>query len=280
MIMEVFTRIKIPSKWRKNYLVNAMKENNVRTKYSRGEELNRSAEILITNYLSERELESLKNLKYIIIPTSGTENLPIEKIKKRKIKIYQDKEIIAKGVANYTMDNLKKIIHGNMKKFLKGKTVTLLGFGSIGKLLHNSLKKYVRVINMVRKKPSSKTNTFTLKEINSLLPKTDILINTLPLNDQTKGVLVDKTLMIKEGCIIINLSRRGILNEKEIIDKVEEKYFFGTIMDVYLDTISKSDIKSEKIILTPHIAGIYGSSLKALIDFIENSLKRIQAETN
>ncbi len=50
-------------------------------------------------------------------------------------------------------------------------------------------------------------------------------------------------------------------------------------MDVYSDTISKSDIKSEKIILTPHIAGIYGSSLKDLIDFIENSLKIIQAET-
>jgi len=278
--MDIFTRIKTPSKWKRNYLVDAMKERKISTNYSTKGELNKSVGLLITNYLSEEELKSLKNLRHIIIPTSKTENLPIEKIKKRKIKIYQNKEIIAKGVANYTMDNLKKIIPGNMNKFLEGKTVTLLGFGSIGKLLHNSLKKYEGAINIVRKKPSSKTNTFTLKEIDSLLPKTDMLINTLPLNDQTKGVLVDKTPLIKEGCIIINLSRRSILNEKEIIDKVKEKYFFGTIMDVYSDIISKSDIKSEKIILTPHIAGIYGSSLKALIDFIENSLIKIQAETN
>jgi phosphoglycerate dehydrogenase-like enzyme len=278
--MDIFTRIKTPSKWKRNYLVDAMKKRKISTNYSTKGELNKSVELLITNSLSEGELESLKNLRHIIIPTSGTENLPLEKIKKRKIKIYQNKEIIAKGIANYTIDNLKKIIPGNMKEFLKGKTVTLLGFGNIGKLLYNSLKKYEGEINIVRKKPSSNTNIFTLKEIDSLLSKTDILINALPLNDQTKGILVDKTLMIKEGCIIINLSRRGILNEKEIIDKVKEKYFFGTIMDVYSDMISISDIKSEKIILTPHIAGIYGRSLKNLIDFIENSLKKIQAETN
>jgi len=89
-----------------------------------------------------------------------------------------------------------------------------------------------------------------LKGIEKVLPKTDLLINTLPLNANTKGVLLNKTNSIKKGAIIINLSRKGIINEKEIIKKVNEKYFFGAIFDVYPKNIPL--LKSNPRILFSH----------------------------
>jgi len=277
--MKVFIRIKPPSKWKVNHLERGLKKRNFVAEYSKKEKLDNSAEILITNYLTEKELNSLRNLKYLIIPTSGTENIPIEKLNKKGIKLYRNKRIIAEGVSNYALDKLKTLIPSKADKFLKNKSVTLLGFGNIGKLIHNKLKKYGCKFYIVKKNKTSGNSTINLQEIDKILPQTDILINTLPLNSDTKGALFDKTDLIKRGAIIVNLSRKGILNEKAILKKVHERYFFGAILDVYSEDISPSKIKSKHVIITPHIAGIYGDALNNMIKFIDETIIKIQEDT-
>ena len=48
----------------------------------------------------------------------------------------------------------------------------------------------------------------------------------------------------------------------------------GAILDVYDDKINPKSYKHEKIILTPHVAGIYGNALKKIVDFIEISISK------
>jgi len=74
----------------------------------------------------------------------------------------------------------------------------------------------------------------------------------------------DKLGIMKDDAIILNASRGGVLDEKEILDMMAKGKFQGLAIDVYEKEPPEDDNPflvigkevKDRIIMTPHIAGI------------------------
>jgi len=278
--MKITIRINAPSRWKKNYLVEALKKSGIRGEYTR-RKINPRTEVLITNYLSNNELKNLSNLKVLIIPTSGTEKIDLKAVKKKGILIHQDKSRISQGVVQYFLDKVRKMSGVPLDKYFLGKNVGLLGFGNIGRRIYFALKNYDCKFWIIKKRPFNPSKKIvycsSLNGIDKVLRSCDIIINTLPLSKETKGIGFNKTKLIKNGAVVINLSRSGILEEKEILDRVKEGTLKGAIFDVYPKGLDlRSYVKVSNIILTPHIAAIYKNNLKKILQKIKEWLDDLQ----
>jgi len=273
--VKVSIRIKSPSMWDRNYLIEAIKKRRIGAEFV-DKSLPKGTEVLVTNYLSKDELSNLPRLKSIIIPTSGTENIPMSELISRRIKIYQDKSITSRGVVGYALDMLQKISGGRIDCLLKNKTIALLGFGNIGKGLYKRLSEYgpkfmIIRLNLEEKLPANVIFQGGLQDLDIVLKESDIVINALPLNSYTKNAGMNKRL--KDGAIFVNLSRSGIFDEEKILKDVMNKKLNAAIMDIFPSSLDFKKYVNKKIILTPHIAGIYSDALKELVDYIVSKLR-------
>lgn len=271
--MEYQVRIDYPKSWKENYLKKKLLERGI-SQDRFVEEFNSNVKIIVTNRLSITELNNLIYLKKVIVPTSGVENICLDKLSKKGIEIIYNPWITAKGVANYT--------HKYLMKFLKShnlspekKKVCLLGTGVVAFSIYEKIKRDFR--DFVSFGKNKKTNLPIKKVIEEkglieLLKSSDIIINTLPKNPETYRLLFDKTSLFKKGSLIINVSRFGILNEREIIKRVDEGALSGLISDVNPRPSKYKKIHGGKTILTPHIAGIFGDSLENLALFVKKNL--------
>jgi hypothetical protein len=93
--MKTLIKIKIPSKWKKNYLIDVLKKKRVEGKYVE-KNIDPNTELLVSNYLTKEEMNSLLRLKYLILPTSGTDGVPLEEIKKEILKYFKIKKLFQK----------------------------------------------------------------------------------------------------------------------------------------------------------------------------------------
>ncbi len=80
--------------------------------------------------------------------------------------------------------------------------------------------------------------------------------------------------MFKPGSVVVNLSRSGIFDEKEILDRIRKGELGGAIFDTYSKNINlKQYSKNKNIILTNHVAAIHGNNLERIAQLIK---KRVE----
>lgn len=94
--------------------------------------------------------------------------------------------------------------------------------------------------------------------LNALLNKTDILINLLPLTEETYHLLNRKTLCkLPKGSKLINFSRGGVVDSNALIELLNDEHLEHAILDVFdeepLDQNSAIWHHS-KITVLPHIS--------------------------
>ena len=113
---------------------------------------------------------------------------------------------------------------------------------------------------------------------NEILKLADIISIHVPLNNETK-YLFDRNAFIKmeKKPIIINSSRGGIINEKDLIDAYINNYISGFALDVFEnepvnETLYRNISNDMNCILTPHIAGV---TVEATIRMSKESVQNV-----
>jgi len=111
-----------------------------------------------------------------------------------------------------------------------------------------------------------------------MLKTCDIISIHAPLNEQTNNLLdYEQLLTCKEGAVVLNLGRGGIINEEAVAKIIDEKDIsFG------LDVLQKEPMreehpllhvkKKESIYVTPHIAWSSVEARKTLIDSVVENI--------
>ena len=118
------------------------------------------------------------------------------------------------------------------------------------------------------------------------LKKCDYLSLHIPLTEKTKNMIdISKFKIMKKNAIIINTSRGGIINEKDLNKVLNENIIFGAGLDVFEKEPVNTDnplLKNEKVLLSPHSATFTNEcksrmsieTAKNIIDFFENKLDK------
>lgn len=195
--------------------------------------------------ISDSVLSQLPKLKVISKYGVGLDNLDLEMLKKRNIKLGFTPGVNKQSVAELTLAlilvGLKKIqgnnfdiLNGNWSQEkgseLFGKTIGLLGFGNIGQKLASLIQPFKCNILLFDEKDYSEKDIKAISEeynldiklldqttLEIVLTKSDILSIHLPLATETKNILsAGEFNQLKSNVCIINTSRGGIVNEEDL----------------------------------------------------------------
>jgi len=155
--------------------------------------------------------------------------------------------------------------HEEMKVFeLAGKTMVLVGVGAIGKRIAavaNSLG--MRVFGIRKRKDLGVPGVETMVSPESrlgILPEGDFIVFTIPLTEETKGMIAESELKaMKESAYLINIGRGGTIDEESLIKALKEGWIAGAGLDVFENEPLPDDSplwRMENVIITAHYSGV------------------------
>ncbi len=224
--------------------------------------------------ISKALINGIKNLKYIM--TSGMRNkaIDLDECKKRKI-IVCGTDINSNPTAEITwalilglMRNMKQEVDNMFQGYwqttigyeLKGKILGLIGLGKIGSQVAKIGKAFgMQVVAWSENLDLPKTNELGVLPISKeeLLKQSDIVSIHVVLGDRYKNLIGKNEFdLMKKTSFIINTSRGPIINEKDLIQALEDDDIAGAGLDVYDTEPLPQDHKLRFIpnaLLLPHL---------------------------
>lgn len=95
--------------------------------------------------------------------------------------------------------------------------------------------------------------------LHPLFDRSDIVVVTVPLTDETRRMIGDEELALLGDGYLVNTARGGIVDEPALVDAVEGDRIGGVALDVLQAEPPPSDhplFDNESVIITPHIASV------------------------
>ncbi len=155
-------------------------------------------------------------------------------------------------------------------KELQGKTIGLIGFGRLGKMVaHYSFAFGMKVVAYDPFIGGTEMNYCGVKKetLENLLKKSDIVSLHAIYNDTTYKLLGDKHFrMMKSGSIFINTARGEITDENALLKALRNKWIAGAAVDTLSDEspdgghLLKNPLVThaknyENLLIVPHLGG-------------------------
>lgn len=243
------------------------------------------AEIILTNktVLSKDTIVRLKNLRYIGVLATGYNVVDIEAAK--------DYNITVTNVPAYSTDSVAQMVFALILEFcnnvkihsdsvhsgdwtknadfsywkhplieLSGKTLGIIGFGSIGKKVASIAASFGMKV-LVNSRTIPKISNFpkeSFVDLDTLISNSDFLSIHCPLTEKTKG-LVNRAFLnkMKKEAVLINTARGPIVNEYDLAEALKDRKIAGACLDVMSMEPPSADnplLSAENCIITPHIS--------------------------
>jgi len=158
------------------------------------------------------------------------------------------------------------------------RTIGIMGLGNIGKAIGDSLVNLDFKVIGWGARPKNSTGEIEYyyghEQLSEFLSQTDILINILPLTENTKNILTKNELkLLPKGSFIINIGRGGIINENDLLSFLNSGHINAAALDVFAQEPlpeNNSLWDHSSVYITPHIAGQSnpGSAAKTIAENI------------
>lgn len=162
---------------------------------------------------------------------------------------------------------------------LAGKTIGLIGFGSIGRAtakIAAALGMKVLAYNRSISEEGKKLAEYVSLE--ELLKRSDVVSLHCPLNAESRGLINEKTIaMMKDGAILINTARGPVIDDAAVAAALNSGKLYAAGVDVAtVEPISADNplLSAKNCIITPHIAWAPTECRVRLMDI---ALKNLQA---
>ena len=165
------------------------------------------------------------------------------------------------GIANVTMREGK----WEKKKYegseLAGKTLGLIGFGRIGRLVAEKAAALGMKVMYTDIIGAAKDAPYTFCQPEDIFAKADYISLHVPKSD--KPILgKDELAKLKDGVFLVNTSRGGLIDEDALVDALDSGKVAGAALDVFAEEPTKNEkiTSHAKISLTPHIGAATGEA--------------------
>jgi phosphoglycerate dehydrogenase-like enzyme len=168
---------------------------------------------------------------------------------------------------------------------IAGKTVVILGVGAIGSEAARLARRFgMRVLGVSRSATRNPAveRMYGPNELPAVLPQADFLLVTLPLTDETRGMIDRAALeLLPAHAGLINLGRGDVIDNAALADKLTKGELSGAVLDVYpQEPLPSSSAlwSTPNLIMSPHCGVDDGASYaeSALEIFLDN-LRRYAA---
>lgn len=247
-------------------------------------------------------LEHAKNLKFIARVGAGMENIDVRFAEERGIKLISSPEGNRDSVAEHVVGMLLILMHRlfissaevkngiwkreeNRGDELLGKTFGIIGYGNMGKAVARRLSGFGVKVIFHDILPNLSDEFATQVSLETLKNEADILSLHIPITDETYH-LIDAQFIseMKKDFYFINTARGKNVKTSDLVEAIRSAKVKGACLDVLEyekasfenleieNTDSAFLLQSEKVIVTPHIAGWTVQSKEKLAQVIVDKI--------
>lgn len=254
-----------------------------RDKYEIASELASPDAILLRSF-KMHDMEIPPSLKAVGRAGAGVNNIPVEKMSKLGIPVFNApgananavKELVIAGMLlasrnicqawdfsrrlEGTDDEIGKAVEAGKKNFggieLPGRTLGVIGLGAIGRQVANTAASLG--MNVIGYDPGItvegawklSSDVEQAKGIDDLLTKVDYLTFHVPLVDSTRNLInAERLRLMKKGVIILNFARAGIVDDEAVSAAIKEGQVYAYVCDFPTNLLKNHD----RVIALPHL---------------------------
>jgi len=261
-------------------------------------------DVVVTNkvVITQEMMQACSNLKLICIAATGMNNVDLESAQKFGIAVKNVAGYSSDSVIQHTFSMLLYLVeHARYydevvtsgsystsalftdvsKPFfeIKNKKWGIIGLGEIGRGVARIASAFGAKVCYYSTSGNNTNRDYLRVDLDTLLETCDIITIHAPLNDATRNLLdLQQLHRCKEGCVVLNLGRGGIINEDAVAQLVDEKHiFFG--LDVFEKEPLPQDspllrvTHKERLYMTPHIAWTSVEAREKLIAKVIENIK-------
>lgn len=262
--------------------------------------------ILCNKTIINREIfENAKNLKMIGLFATGYNNIDIDLANEYGVTVCNagsySTSAVAQQVFAYILNHYSRVVDYsnavsrgewiNSENFslltyptdeLMGKTIGIVGFGSIGKRVSEIANAFeMKVLIYNRSKKQSDIGEFC--DLDTLLRKSDIVTVHCPLNKDSERMFKKETfLKMKKGAFFINTARGGVVCENDLLEALRTNHLSGAAVDVLDSEPMRADcplLKATNLIITPHTSWAPLATRQRLIGIVKDNIRSFLSGT-
>jgi phosphoglycerate dehydrogenase-like enzyme len=214
------------------------------------------------------------NLRYIQTISAGLDRVDVDYVSAHGIELHNARGVYSVPMAEFAVGGVLQLYkqaktffenqkspwekHRDLRE-LCGKTVTVLGCGSVGTECAKRFRAFgcrVLGVDLFPRQDESYDEILPLTDLNGVLPGTDILLLTVPLTKDTRGLIgADRLARLKPSGILVNIARGPVVDEAALADALRTGVLSGAVLDVF-ETEPLSETSPlwdmDTVILTPH----------------------------
>ena len=151
---------------------------------------------------------------------------------------------------------------------LRGSTCGIVGVGAVGaRVAEIASALGMNVLGFTRR-PDTLPAHVKAVDKRTLLAQADVVVLCCPLNDQTRGLIdAASVALMKNDAILINVSRGPVIEVAAVLAALHGGRLGGAALDVHDKqplTGKEALFDAPNLLLTPHVAGITGTSMRAM----------------
>ena len=262
------------------------------------------AQIILVNkvLITKEVIDSCPNLKYIGLCSTGTNVVDLDYAHQKGITVTNVPSYSTAGVSqlvfsfileftNHVKLHSDDVHSGGWIKSpdfcywkaplteLLGKTLGIIGFGSIGKQSAKIAQAFGMKVICFTRSPEKLKDFPEIQSVSfdELCKNSDFITLHCPLTDDTKNLInKDSISKMKKSCIVINTARGPIVNEVDMADALYNRRIAGFACDVVsVEPMEKENplLNCPNCLITPHIAWASLETRKRLFDEIVKNLE-------
>lgn len=173
---------------------------------------------------------------------------------------------------------------------LGSQTLGLLGFGHIAQTLARRAKAFGMRVHVANRSPvptgSELDQYFGLDQLENFMASADAIVVSLPLTEQTRGLVGSRALeAMQPDAVLINVGRGPVIQEQALYDVLKAQRIGGAIIDTWYQypredqpecTPSGLDFASlERLTMTPHMSGWTHGTVQRRQQTIADNIARL-----
>ncbi|MBR4333262.1 MAG: D-2-hydroxyacid dehydrogenase [Clostridia bacterium] len=236
-------------------------------------------------------IEDFSSLKWIQLTSAGYDRVPMEYVRERGIAIYNARGVYSIPMAEFAVAGVLSL-YKRLNDFrsaqrerrweklrdlqeLAGQTVLIVGCGSVGTECAKMFRAFdcrIVGVDIAPRADEAYDEMLPLSALDSALPQADVVILTVPLTPDTRGLIDGHRLGLIRG-VLVNISRGGVIDQAEL-----EQWPGPAVLDVFEDEPLPPDSplwQKENTVITPHNSFVGEGNGKRLRELILKNLERM-----
>lgn len=258
--------------------------------------------VFVNDIVNAKVVDTLYKLgvKAIVLRCAGFNNVDLRACQ-GKIRVFRVPAYSPHAVAEHAMALLLTINRRTHKAYIRtrdfnfslqglagfdlyGKTVGIIGTGKIGRVFANICKGFGMKVLAYDKFPNPDSG-LTYVSLEELFRASDIISLHCPLTEDTAHLIDARSIaQMKDGVVLINTSRGGLVNTEDLITGIKEKKIGAACLDVYeeegdffYEDFSGHIVRDDKLVRLISMPNVIVTSHQAFLT--EEALDNIAATT-